>query len=84
LVKQPKLKSYEFPSQILAESRLSATLKEEHLQAIAAAINNSGGQSSGLSRASLAAEFRDRLHDDDLVTSGALIQCVKMGAPMRV
>jgi len=40
---QPKLKSYEFPSQILSEERLSATLKKERLLAIAAAIKHSGG-----------------------------------------
>ena len=38
---QPKLKSYEFPSQIFTEARLSATLKQERLQAVAAAIKSS-------------------------------------------
>jgi len=41
---QPKLKSYEFPSQILSEARLKVMLREERLQAIASAIENSDGR----------------------------------------
>jgi len=41
---QPKLRSYEFPSRILSETRLGGALKEERLQAIAAAIMDTGGR----------------------------------------